>query len=137
MFSLRGDVHKIYLRLKKVYGEDQSFDEMKELMEIDEIQRLYQAIDSSTLKKILYRMIKEKTGSGTIPIYVSAVPWLCFLFAKQLQQFLFDEGSLLWVFFVFIYITILFISVILHFHEKSWAAVHIEIIQDILKKRNE
>ncbi len=137
MFSLRGDVHKIYLRLKKVSREDQSFNQMKELMEIDEIQRLYQSIDSCILKKILYRMIKEKTGSGTIPIYVSAVPWLCFLFAKQLQQFLFDEGSLLWVFFVFIYITILFISVILHFHEKSWAAVHIEIIQDILEKRNE
>ncbi|MGG3449288.1 hypothetical protein [Domibacillus aminovorans] len=137
MFSLRGDVHKIYLRLKKVSGEEHSLNQMKELKEIDEIQRLYQSIDSSILKKIHYRMIKEKTGSGTIPIFVTAIPWLCFLFAKQLQQFLFAEGGLLWVFFVFIYITILFISVILHFHEKSWAAVHIEIIQDILEKRNE
>ncbi|KAB7705561.1 hypothetical protein F9802_13550 [Bacillus aerolatus] len=135
MFSFRGDAHKVYLRLKKVSDKDQPFKQMKELTEIGEIQEFYQSIDSCTLKKIYYRMIKEKNGSGIIPILVSAVPWLFFLFSQQLQQFLFNKGSLLWIVFVVIYIITLTISVILHFHEKSWAAVHIEIIQDILKER--
>ncbi|MFC3885689.1 hypothetical protein ACFOU2_20315 [Bacillus songklensis] len=135
MFSLRGDAHKIYLQLKKTSNKGRSFNSIKKLTEIDEIQNFYKSIDSRTLEKIYYRMIKEKNGSGTIPIFVSSVPWLFFLFSRQLQQFLFKEGSLLWVVFVFVYISILTIGVILHFHEKSWAAVHIEIIQDILKER--
>jgi hypothetical protein len=32
---------------------------------------------------------------------------------------------------------ILTLSVILHFREKAWAAFHMEIIQDILKERNQ
>jgi hypothetical protein len=135
MFSLRGDAHKIYLQLKKTLNKDRSFKHIKKLTEIDEIQNLYMSIDSRTLEKIYYRMIKEKNGSGTIPIFVSSVPWLFFLFSKPLQQFLFKEGNLLWIVFVLVYISILTISVILHFHEKSWAAVHIEMIQDILKER--
>ncbi|MEH7547527.1 hypothetical protein V7306_17190, partial [Neobacillus vireti] len=67
----------------------------------------------------------------------SSAPWLFFLFSKQLQEFLFKEGSFLWVIFVFAYITILTVSVILHFHEKSWASVHIEIIQEILNERKQ
>ncbi|MFK2824751.1 hypothetical protein QYG89_03530 [Bacillus sp. B190/17] len=137
MFSFRGDVHKMYLRLRKESKKDPSFQHMKELAEIDEIQTLYRSIDSGTLRKIFYRVVKEKNGSGTIPIFVSTIPWLFLLFSKQLQQFLFNEGSVLWIVFIFIYIFVIVISVILHFHEKSWASVHIEIIQDILRERKD
>jgi hypothetical protein len=80
-------------------------------------------------------MIKEKNGSGIIPILISSAPWLFFLFSKQLQEFLFKDGSFLWIIFIFAYISILTLSVILHFHEKAWASVHIEMIQEILDER--
>jgi hypothetical protein len=137
MFSLRGDAHKIYLTLKKTSNKGQSFSDVKEIKEIEEIQRFYHSIDSETLKKINFCMIKEKNGSGMIPLLVSSGPWLLLLFSEQLQGFLFREGSMLWVFFVFVYILILTISVILHFREKSWASVHTEIIEDILRERRE
>jgi hypothetical protein len=136
MFSLRGDAHKIYLRLKKnASNSDQSFKYMKEIMEVEEIQEFYQSIDSPTLKLIYYRMMKEKSGSGIIPIFVTSIPWLLFLFSNQLQQFLFRDGSLLWAIFGFIYVVILTLSVTVHFREKAWAVFHIEIIQDILSER--
>ncbi|MDF0725505.1 hypothetical protein PY093_02110 [Cytobacillus sp. S13-E01] len=137
MYSFRGDAHKTYLRLKKAANKNQSFKHMKELLEIEEIQGLYQKIDSSTLKLIYYRMIKEKNGSGIVPLFVTAVPWFFFLFSKQLQEFLFKEGSILWVIFGFIYFFTLTITVVIHFREKAWAAIHIEIIQDILNERTE
>lgn len=134
MFSLRGDAHKFYLRLRQSKKE-QAINTCKELVEIEEIQTFYTEMDSSTLNKIQYRMVKEKNGSGIIPIFISAGPWLLFIFSKQLQEFLFQEGSLLWIAFVFVYMTILTMSVIVHFREKAWASVHIEIIQDILRER--
>ena len=137
MYSLRGDAHKIYLKIKKRVNTNQSFKQMKELQEMEEIQVVYQTIVSSTLKLIYYRMIKEKNGSGIVPIFVTAVPWFFFLFSKQLQEFLFKEGSILWVIFGFVYFFTLTITVIIHFREKEWAAIHIEIIQDILNERNE
>ena len=137
MFSLRGDAHKIYLKLKRASNNKKPFKSIKELIEVEDIQKFYISIDSETLKKIYYCMIKEKNGSGIIPILISSAPWLFFLFSKQLQEFLFKEGSFLWVIFVFAYITILTVSVILHFHEKSWASVHIEIIQEILHERKQ
>ncbi|MGG4267108.1 hypothetical protein [Peribacillus simplex] len=137
MFTLRGDAHKIYLQLKKVSYKDRSFKCMKKLKEVEEIQNFYRSIDSDTLKNVYYCMIKEKNGSGIIPIIISSGPWLLFLFSKQLQDFLFKDGSLLWIAFVLTYIFILSISVFLHFHERSWAFVHIEIIQEILHERKE
>jgi hypothetical protein len=137
MFSLRGDAHKIYLKLKKAANNKKPFKSIKELIEVEDIEKFYISIDSETLKKIYFCMIKEKSGSGIIPILISSAPWLFFLFSKQLQEFLFKEGSFLWVIFVFAYITILTVSVILHFHEKSWASVHIEIIQEILHERKQ
>jgi hypothetical protein len=137
MFSLRGDAHKIYLKLKRASNNKQSFKSVKEIKQIEEIQNFYISIDSPTLKKIYFCMIKEKNGSGIIPILVSSGPWLFLLFSKQLQEFLFKDGSLLWFFFVSAYILIITISVILHFHEKSWASVHTEIIQEILHERKE
>lgn len=137
MFSLRGDAHKIYLKLYKASNNGSSYESIKEIKEMERIQNFYHSIDSPTLEKIHYCMIKEKNGSGIIPILVSSGPWLLLLFSKQLQDFLFKEGSLLWLIFVFAYIVVLTISVVLHFREKSWASVHIEIIQDILHKRKE
>jgi hypothetical protein len=135
MFSLRGDAHKIYLQLKKASSNGQSFKQMKELIEVEKIQAFYQSIDSDTLKIIYYRMIKEKNGSGIIPVFVTSVPWFLFLFSNQLQQLLFKEGSKLWVVFGIVYMLILTTTVVLHFREKAWAAFHIKIIQDTLNER--
>ncbi|MEC2075236.1 hypothetical protein ABET41_04325 [Metabacillus fastidiosus] len=132
MFSFRGDAHKLYRQLRKA---NYNLAENKYLVEIAEIEAFYSGIESSILQKIYYRMTKEKNGSGIIPILITSGPWLLLLFSNQIQSFLFKEGSFLWVFFVVIYISILTISVVLHFHEKSWAAVHMEIIQDILEQR--
>ncbi|MBS4214761.1 hypothetical protein [Neobacillus rhizophilus] len=137
MFSFRGDAHKIYLKLKKAWNNEQSFQSVKEIHQVEQIQNFYLSIDSPALKKIYLSMIKEKNGSGIIPLLVSSGPWLLLLFSEQLHKFLFKEGSVLWVYFVLAYAFILTISVILHFHEKSWASVHIEIIQEILQERKE
>ncbi|MFD2043333.1 hypothetical protein ACFSTA_02925 [Ornithinibacillus salinisoli] len=133
MFSFRGDAHKIYRQLKKSPGKISDIGYMKET---EEIQNYYQTLDNGTLKLIYYRMVKEKNGSGIIPIYATAIPWLLFLFSSPLQDYLFKKGSINWVIFSLIYVTILTISLILHFREKAWAVFHIEIIQDILKERN-
>ncbi|KKE77946.1 hypothetical protein NSA56_15265 [Oceanobacillus caeni] len=134
MFNLRGDAHKIYLHLRKTPHQIR---ETKYLKEIEEIRTFYQSIETDVLKLIHYRMIKEKNGSGMIPIFVTAIPWLLFLFSTHLENFLFQDGSMLWLFFSLIYLLFLVITVILHFRENAWAAFHIEIIQDIIKDRNE
>ena len=137
MFSTRGDVHKFYLKLRKKRNKGRSFQSIKELTEIDEIQSFYITLDNGTLKKIYYYMIKEKSGLGIVPIFVSAVPWLLFLFAEQLQHFLFREGNLLFVIFISGYMFLLTLGTVLHFQEKAWVTVHIEIIQDILSERKD
>jgi hypothetical protein len=135
MFSLRGDAHKLYLKLKRSKRDNYHLDHVAELKEVEEIQTFYTEIESLTLKKIRYRMIKEKKGSGIIPIYITSTPWLMLAFAKPLQEFLLKDGSQLWLIFILVYMAALTISIIVHFKEKAWAAVHIEIIEEILKKR--
>ena len=135
MLSFRGDAHKLYLKLRESEKSDNAFTHNKKLSEISDIQSFYEKLESDILKNIYYRMIKEKNGSGIIPIFVSAVPWLLLLFSNKIQQFLFKDEGFLWVIFVLSYMLILVITVTLHFYEKSWSAVHIEIIQDILHKR--
>lgn len=135
MPSLRGDAHKIFLRLKRTLDKGQSITHIKGFTEIEEVQNLYLSLDNNTLKLIYYRMVKEKNGTGIIPILVSTIPWLFFMFSKELSQFLFREGSSLWAIFGIVYLSLLIFSVILHFREKAWAAFHMEIIQDILKDR--
>lgn len=136
MFSMRGDAHKIYLKLKDTKDNGESVRDLKDLIEVQSIQNFYQSMDSQTLKLIYFRMIKEKNGEGIIPIFVTAIPWLLFLFSEPLMEALFKEGSILWAVFGFVYLLVLMVSVILHFREKAWAAFHIEIIQDIFKKTN-
>jgi len=135
--SFRGDAHKLYLKLRSIYKNDKSLKNINELNEIEEIRTFYKSIDTYKLKLIYYRMLKEKNGSGVIPVFVTAVPWFLFIFTKQLQAFLFKDGILLWILFSFFYMFTLTISVIVHFGEKAWAALHIEIIQDIIAERNE
>ncbi|MEK5520277.1 MULTISPECIES: hypothetical protein [Heyndrickxia] len=132
MFSLRGDAHKVYLQLKRKGLERAHF-----LTEIKEIKDFYNSIDTETLTLIYYRMIKERNASGIIPLFVSSIPWLLFLFSTQLQKFLFKEGSVLWAIFGAVYLLILVVCVLLHYREKAWAAFHIAVIEGILKMRNE
>ncbi|MFT4415258.1 hypothetical protein ACLM5H_15460 [Fredinandcohnia humi] len=137
MFSLRGDAHKIYVQLKNAVANDQTLQQIKALEEVHNIQCFYKSIETNNLKIIYYRMLKEKNGSGIILIFVTAVPWFLFLFSSKLEKFLFEEGSLHWLAFGIIYISILFISVILQFREKAWTSFHVEIIKDILDERKE
>jgi hypothetical protein len=132
---LRGDAHKLYLKVRSVYMHNKSVN-IKELEEIQEIRNFYSLINSDKLKSIYYRMVKEKNGSGIVPILVTAIPWFFFLFSKQLHSFLFQHGILPWIIFSVFYLVTLTLSVIIHFREKAWAALHIEIIQDILSERN-
>jgi hypothetical protein len=134
MFKLRGDAHKIYFQLRKT---PHLIRETKYVKEMEEIRTFYKSLETDVLKLIHYRMIKEKNGSGMIPIFVTAIPWLLFLFSTHLEDFLFKDGSILWLFFGFIYLLCLAISVILHFRESAWAATHIKIIQDIIQERIE
>lgn len=132
---IRGDAHKLYLKLKRTYKKGQlSLNEMAEVKEVTEIIRFYSNINTDTLEKILYRMIKEKNGSGIIPIFVSTVPWLLFLFSEPLQKFLLKDGMFGAIVFALFFVILLSTSVILHFREKAWASFHIAIIKDILAK---
>lgn len=133
--AFRGDAHRLYIKLTKANRQDESLRQVRELVEIQEIRAFYQSIETATLQLIYYRMTKEKQGSGIIPIFVTSIPWFFFLFSKQLQEFLFKEGSLLFLLFGIFYMVTLTISVIVHFRENAWAAVHIEIIQDIVEAR--
>ncbi|WP_226665961.1 hypothetical protein [Metabacillus litoralis] len=135
MFSSRGDAHKLYIKFKEAQNQNQSLDELEELIEIEEIKAFYLNQKSSTLEKIYYRILKEKNGMGMIPVFVSSGPWLLFLFSKKLQEVLFQNGSMPFIIFITVYLLILTSSVILHFREKAWAAIHSTIIKDILNER--
>ncbi|MGO4886428.1 hypothetical protein ACJ2A9_01605 [Anaerobacillus sp. MEB173] len=134
MYSFRGDAWKFYVKLRNAEQDGNDVRLLNEIVEMAEIEAYYQSLDNDTLNKIRYRMLKEKGGSGIIPIAVSSIPWVFFIVSKQLHETIFKEGYL-WVVFICVYITIIFISVILHFRENAWAVVHTEIINDILQKR--
>ena len=135
--SFRGDAHKLYLKLNSIYNKDDSINHVQELQEVQGIQTFYQKIDTDSLRLVYYRMIKEKNGSGIIPLYVSSIPWFIILFSNKIQDFLFRDGGLLWVPFCIIYLLVLTVSILIHFREKAWASLHIEIIQDIIGKRHD
>ncbi|HZH59442.1 MAG TPA: hypothetical protein VEY70_07690 [Metabacillus sp.] len=136
LFSTRGDAHKLYLKFKKIADNGEPLHELGELREIAEMKTFYEKIEAPTLEKIYYRILKEKNGMGMIPVFVSAGPWLLFLFSKQLQEFLFKNGSMPFFIFITFYLTVLIISVILHFREKAWASIHLTMIEHILKNRS-
>lgn len=131
MTFFRGDAHKLYVQLKN----ETDFQSNRKLKEVAEIQSFYQATDSATLQLIYYRMKKEQNGLGIIPIFATSIPWLLFLFSNKIQDLLFKNGSKLWIIFVFAYLIVLTVSILLHFKEKAWAALHIAMIKDILDER--
>ncbi|MFC7684887.1 hypothetical protein [Ureibacillus sp. GCM10028918] len=134
MNLFRGDAHKIYCHLKKNSAD---IPNSKYLKEMKEVRDFYQSIESELLKLIFYRLIKEKNGSGMIPVYVSSIPFLFLIFSNNLQEILFAQGSKYWLIFILIYIGGITFSLFLHFREKAWAASHIEIIQDLLTERKD
>ncbi|WP_042143512.1 hypothetical protein [Paucisalibacillus sp. EB02] len=128
----RGDAHKLYLELQKLPNTSTN----KKLKEVSDIKSFYETLDEETLKLAYYRMIKEQNGSGIIPLYVTSIPWLLFLFSNKVQDYLFRDGSMLWaVVFISIYLILLTLSTLSHFREKAWAALHIEIILDVLDEK--
>lgn len=135
MISLRGDAHKFYLKLRRAVKKKQSIGQLKEIREINEIEYFYQHLDDLELRKISYRMTKEQKGTGMIPVLVTSLPWLAFIFSKKLQSWLFKDGSYLWLGFIFIYIFAMVLGIVVHYREKAWASVHKEIIHDILQNR--
>ena len=134
MNLFRGDAHKIYLQLRK---NPDTIRDSKYIKDLKEVRDFYESIESDILKLIFYRLIKEKNGSGMIPIYVSSIPFLFLIFSQHLQKILFVEGTRNWMIFIVCYIVGITFSLFLHFREKAWAASHIEIIQDILKERGD
>lgn len=134
MFSFRGDAWKFYIKLRKTSLAGKELNQLPEMSELENIKQFYAVLDRSTLQKIRYRMLKEKSGSGIIPLFVTTIPWLLFIFAKQLTKVLFQNGSHLWMAFIILYLSLLIVGVILHFREKAWAAVHVEIIDDLLEE---
>ncbi|MUV38257.1 hypothetical protein JNUCC1_02093 [Lentibacillus sp. JNUCC-1] len=133
MFTFRGDAHKVYLQLKKETDPAKHHD----LKETASIKAFYESIDSETLRLIHYRMIKEQNGLGIIPIYVTSIPWLLFLFSNKIEEVLFTNGNILWLIFVIIYLVLLTAFAFFHFKEKAWAAFHIEMIKDVLASRED
>lgn len=134
MFTPRGDAHKFYLKLKKTVRSGHPVHQLKEIIEVNDIKQFYNQMNGDQLSNIRYRMLKEKDGNGMIPLLVTALPWLGFLVSNQLQSFLTKGIHILFVFLI-AYMLVMTTSVILHYREKAWATVHIEIIEDILKER--
>ncbi|WP_047982387.1 hypothetical protein [Ornithinibacillus contaminans] len=131
MYFFRGDVHKLFLSVKDAKNSRS----IKQLKEVEEIKSFYESLDRTTLQLLYYRMIKEQNGMGAIPIFVTAIPWLLFLFSSKIQDVLFRNGNLIWAIFVTLYLILLTVSVVFHFRERAWAAFHIEVINDILHDR--
>ncbi|MEN2767643.1 hypothetical protein [Ornithinibacillus xuwenensis] len=131
MNFFRGDAHKLFLTLKK----QKDLESNKLLKEASDIRSFYESLDSKILQLVYYRMIKEQNGMGVIPIFVTSIPWLLFLFSSKLQDVLFNDGNMIWIIFISVYLILLTISVTFHFREKAWAAFHLEIISDVLSER--
>ncbi|MED3661214.1 hypothetical protein NST62_00850 [Ureibacillus sp. FSL K6-8385] len=132
MSYFRGDAHKIYMQLKK---NRDAIHESKYLKELKEVREFYESLESDVLQLVYYRLVKEKNGSGMIPIFVSSVPFLFLIFSRQLQEILLGDGSRNWLIFVVLYIMGITAALFFHFRENAWASSHLEMIKDILEER--
>jgi len=112
-----------------------SIHDSKYLKELYEVRKFYESLDRDVLQLIYYRLIKEKNGSGMIPIFVSSIPFLFLIFSQHLQKILFQEGTRNWMIFIVCYITGITAALFFHFRENAWASSHIEMIKDILEER--
>ncbi|GGH87791.1 hypothetical protein JOD43_004110 [Pullulanibacillus pueri] len=133
MVSFRGDAHKFYLKVKKTVQQDQSLYKLPEIQEIQTIDHFYGQLSMNELNMMRYWMLKEKGGNGVIPILITALPWLGFLLSKQLQTLLM-KSNLYVLGFLILYIVITAISIVIHYREKAWATMHIEIIDQHLQR---
>ncbi|MFA9556885.1 hypothetical protein ACERII_06260 [Evansella sp. AB-rgal1] len=136
MISFRGDAHKFYLKIRRNHTEGNNLQELKELQEIKDIRFFYRSLTTTTLENIHYRIIKEKNGSGLIPILVTTVPWILFIFSKQLHSYFDAASNYVWITFAIAFLIAIFISVYIHFKERAWATVHSRIIEDIISERS-
>ncbi|WP_246943229.1 hypothetical protein [Bacillus pinisoli] len=134
MFTFRGDAHRFFMKIKK--SEPKQYTKIKEVQEMTAIIMFYRTLENSLLHKMKYQMMKEQQASGSIPLLVTTIPWLLFIFSKPLLEVLFGNFNL-WIPFVLIYVTLLLGGIYLHFHERAWAKVHVEIIEDVLSERNQ
>ncbi|HET7658474.1 MAG TPA: hypothetical protein VFK37_09295, partial [Bacillales bacterium] len=134
MISLRGDGHKLYLKLKRKVGCSESVEEMKEMAEMTEMEQFYRSLKIEILEKIRLRMIKEKNGNGIIPVLVTSLPWLAFIFSKELRDLLSRNAHFLF-WFLIVYTALISFGTIIHYREKAWAAVHLEMINGIIKDK--
>ena len=85
MSFFRGDAHKIYMQLKE---NRDAIHESKYLKELYEVRKFYESLESDVLQLVYYRLVKEKNGSGMIPIFVSSIPFLFLIFSQHLQKIL-------------------------------------------------
>ncbi|WP_209124527.1 hypothetical protein [Alkalihalobacillus sp. BA299] len=134
MEQFRGDAHKFYKKIKNIIAKKQTIHNLSEINEINTIQTFYETLPLNELKLIHYRMIKEQNGSGMIPVLISILPWLGLIFSKQIQKVA-DNN----IYFIFLFLTFFtlfaLIFILLHYREKAWASLHIEIIKDIMEFR--
>ncbi|MFC4620022.1 hypothetical protein ACFO4N_15015 [Camelliibacillus cellulosilyticus] len=133
MPTFRGDAHKFYLKIRETVMKGKAVTSLPEIKEIESIDQFYRQLNREALTMIRYRMLKEKDGNGMIPILISALPWLGFLLSKQLQTLLMKNGFYVLTFLI-LYTVVTTISVIIHYKEKAWAAIHIAMIDRYLKK---
>lgn len=133
LLSFRGDAHKLYIKVKKAIKQNRSVQDIKEIREITTIESYYSRLSTEDLNYVKYRVIKEKNGSGILPLLVSSLPWLLFIFSEKLQTWLF-KNNFLWV-FIFVYVSTMIACVVIHFREKAWANVHLAMIEDLLKDK--
>ena len=134
MFSFRGDGHKLYLKLKRNHNKQQSINELEEIAELVEMEQFYRELKREDLEKIRLGMIKEQKGNGMIPLLVSSLPWLAFIFSRELRSLLNRSPHLLFS-FLFLYTVLIIFGTLIHYREKAWAAVHVEMIDLILKEK--
>ncbi|WP_096199139.1 hypothetical protein [Bacillus sp. FJAT-45350] len=136
MFTLRGDVHRIYLKIRRAVHKKEPIAKLKMMHEIDNIKDFYNTLSEDELRLIRYRFIKEKNGAGTIPILVSTIPWLGLIFSKQIQGFA-EKNLHIIILALLIYTSITIASILVHYREQAWASVHHEIIENLLQEYSE
>lgn len=131
---LRGDAHRFYVKIKQAKERNQNIHELREMKEMEQIVQTYQRMSRQELKKIRYRLEKETQGNGMIPVLVSSLPWLLFIFSKQFHSWMAKTGGdYFWMILFLLFTVIIVFSIILHYRERAWAGVHIVILDDLLE----
>lgn len=131
--AFRGDAHRLYEKVKHAVDNGTNIEDLPEIKEMQAIDQFYDGLSRQNLELIRYRMLKEKDGNGMIPLLISALPWLGFLLSKQPQTVLLKSYVYVFIFLI-LYTVVTTVSVIIHYREKAWACVHIDMIDNKLKQ---